>query len=117
MAKLVVTMTVSGVGDPLGGPQTFEQDGLVRLGPVAVAYASPNKEVDLFIKKVGLEVLWITADRACTIKVNDSGSPTDTINVPAGSQGFAWTKNMQSTNPLNGGDATKFYLTNNAAFG
>lgn len=71
--------------------------------------SSTNVAISAGIDVSALQGLVYTADQACTIKVNSTGSPTKTITLSAG-EVFVW-KSGQSSDPLGSSDVTTLYVT------
>lgn len=82
---------------------------------VAIPANTTNKEVDIDFVFSRAKNIFITSDKALTLKTNDTTTPGDTISLPANvpviydSQGVG-------TNPFTA-DVTRFYFTNAAAAG
>jgi hypothetical protein len=77
---------------------------------VEVPASTTNKEVNIDLDVSELKTLMILSDVAVTIKTNSSGSPDDTLTVPANTP-VMWGNDTGITCPL-GTDVTKVYITN-----
>ncbi len=84
-----------------------EQNFSLSLGTVT------NQAVDLQWASAKLLALFITVDVDCTLKCNDSGSPTDTIALTAAVP-FVWIKASGVPYPF-AGAITAGYITTTAA--
>src|SRR5690242_5998056 len=76
----------------------------------SVANGQTNKEFVLALDVSQLKGLFIWADGAITVKTNSSGSPADTLSVPANIP-YVWCEGMLGTLLITA-DVTKIFITN-----
>lgn len=76
----------------------------------SVANGQTNKEYVLALDQSQLNGLYIWADGAITLKTNSSGSPDDTLAVPAGIP-YVWCTGMLGTLLITA-DVSKIFITN-----
>lgn len=83
---------------------------LEALYDYTVASGQTNLEVPLAFDEDALKSIFITSDKAITIKTNDSGSPQETIALAA-NQVIFWDSSSSATKPVSD-DVTKIFITN-----
>ncbi|AMV27370.1 hypothetical protein VT84_23425 [Gemmata sp. SH-PL17] len=89
---------------------SVEQNSSLTLGVVT------NQAVDLQWAQAKLLSIFIKTDVDCTLKINSSGSPTDTITLAAGNP-FVWVKGSGVPYPFTGtaGAVTTAFVTTTVA--
>ncbi len=98
------------IGTQFAPTGDLEQNFSLALGTVT------NQALDMAWAPAKLVSIFITTDVDCTLKLNSSGSPTDTITLKAG-EPFSWLKNSGVAYPFVGstGTVTAGYITTTAA--
>lgn len=81
-------------------------------GTYPIAASATDAEIQVAIPR-GLEMLFILADGALTLKTNDSADPDDTITLVA-NQPNVWV-NGYGDSPVAAAAVVKFYVTNGVA--
>jgi len=105
-----ITRSFSSGASTVTSSKTYTADTEVNLS-TTLAASSANVDHNLNIDVSELESLFIYAEAATTVYVNDAstGSPSATIAIPAG-ESYVW-PNGSATNPLGASDVTSLYLT------
>lgn len=115
MAFTHVISNTWGLGGTLIGSQVAKTGGVEQNFSLALGTVT-NQAVDLAWASAKLLSVFITTDVDCTLKLNSSGSPTDTITLAAGIP-YQWVKGSGVTYPFTGtaGAVTTGFLTTTAA--
>lgn len=109
MPDHTLTSAWTRTGETVSLSKTYTVEGEQNVD-VAVPASTTNKEVNIDLDVSELKTLMITSDVAITIKTNSTGSPDDTLTVPADTP-VMWGATTGITCPLTV-DVTKIYITN-----
>jgi len=81
----------------------------VEIGPISVAGATTDGEIDIAFPYARLNLLYILSTRDITLEANDGTTPDFTLNIKADSP-FIWHSKCGYSNPCTA-NVTKFLAT------
>lgn len=108
-----ITVTYSGNGKAVSAPvgsYTGKYDAGVA---VVVPAGSSDLEFDVSFPHTAIQSCIMSADQNLTVKVNSSGSPTETFDLKA-TAAMVWATDYTGSNPF-GHDVTKLFISNAGA--
>ncbi len=111
MFKHTVRNSYYGSSFTITPEKTYEGDVEVNINQ-AIAASAADYEVLVAVDVSTLKSIVLLATNDCTIKTNNSGTPTNTINLVAGVP-YVWTIDSYNTNKLTA-DVSKIFITHGA---
>lgn len=82
---------------------------------IALTSSQANKQLDIVIDVSAMRSLFILCENAIVIKTNSSGSPDNTLTIPANTP-VSWQRTLNAIFPCPlTSDVTALYITNGAA--
>lgn len=108
MASHTITTTHRNAAGTLTATKTLTNIVEINVDET-IAASTTNHEIDVVIDVSAVVMLAIYCDRAVTIKTNSTGSPADTIALPAGDMITWYTGRLDSL--ILTTDVTKIYVT------
>jgi hypothetical protein len=109
-------LVITGFGSPQVSGPNITANSILALGGssgLAVAASQTNLLTPFAFKLTNAKFIYLDVDQALTLKTNNSGSPTDTLNLVVGSP-IIWFPGGAIANPFTG-DVSSLYLTNTTA--
>jgi hypothetical protein len=82
-------------GQSVSGSNSMAFDGEAHAGPITVAFASPNLQVDIGFPYATLKAFFVKTSAATQLSIftnaASTGAPDNTIVIPAGAGVYSWT--------------------------